>query len=118
MGHQVFGCDICQDVCPWNTKAGNAPPASAAEFQPKQELVHPELSWLAEMSEENFRETFRGSPIKRTKYSGLRRNVALAMGNSGNLKFITQLEKLAGDPDPIVAEHALWALKQLGAAKG
>ena len=114
VGHHVFGCDICQDVCPWNTKAGNAPPASADEFQPQEELVHPELQWLAEMTEENFRETFRGSPIKRTKYAGLRRNVAVAMGNSGNKEFIPQLRKMAADADPVVAEHARWALQQLG----
>ena len=112
-GHHVFGCDICQDVCPWNTKAGNAPAASTDEFQPREELVHPELKWLAEMNEEKFREAFRGSPIKRTKYTGLRRNVALAMGNSGNKEFIPQLKKMAADADPVVAEHARWALQQL-----
>lgn len=115
IGHHVFGCDICQDVCPWNRKPGNAPPASASDFQPRQDLVHPDLKWLAEMSEQEFRETFRGSPVKRTKYSGLRRNAAVAMGNSGNKAFIPQLEKMARDPDPIVAEHARWALKELGA---
>jgi epoxyqueuosine reductase len=114
VGHHVFGCDICQDVCPWNTKSGNAPPAFAIEFQAREELVHPELKWLAEMNEEEFREAFRGSPIKRTRYSGLRRNVAVAMGNSGNNAFIPQLEKMAVDPDPVVAEHARWALQKLG----
>lgn len=114
VGHHVFGCDICQDVCPWNTKAGNAPAASTDEFQPREELVHPELKWLAEMNEEKFREAFRGSPIKRTKYAGLWRNVAVAMGNSGNKEFIPQLKKMAADADPVVAEHARWALQQLG----
>ena len=113
VGHHVFGCDICQDVCPWNTKSGNAPPTSAAEFQPQERLVHPDLQWLAEMNEEQFRETFRGSPIKRAKYGGLKRNVAIAMGNSGNCDFIPQLEKMASDSDPVVAEHARWALQQL-----
>jgi epoxyqueuosine reductase len=114
VGHHVFGCDICQDVCPWNTKSGNAPPATAAEFEPQEKLVHPELKWLAQMSEEDFREVFRGSPIKRTKYAGLRRNVAIAMGNSGNPDFIPQLEKMAAGPDPVVAEHARWALERFG----
>lgn len=114
LGHQVFGCDICQDVCPWNTKPGNAPAASAPEFQPREELVHPELEWLAKLNVDDFRKVFRGSPVKRTKYSGLRRNVAIAMGNSGNHRFIPQLEKMAADPDPDVAEHARWALQQLG----
>jgi epoxyqueuosine reductase len=110
MGHHVFGCDICQDVCPWNRKA----PASAApEFQPRPGLVNPALAWLAEMSEEDFRQTFSGSPIRRTKRSGLRRNAAIAMGNSGNREFLPILEKLAGDPDQSVAESAQWAKNRL-----
>jgi epoxyqueuosine reductase len=113
IGHHVFGCDICQDVCPWNNKSGNAPMTSAPEFQPQPTLVHPELRPLAEMSEENFRRTFRGSPVKRTKYAGLRRNVAIAMGNSGEAEFIPLLEKMCSDADPTVAEHAHWALKKL-----
>lgn len=113
IGHHVFGCDICQDVCPWNNKAGNAPVASAPEFQPQTMLVHPELIWLAEMSEEDFRKTFRGSPVKRTKYAGLRRNVAIAMGNSGNPAYIPALEKMCAEGDPVVAEHAQWALEKL-----
>ena len=113
IGHHVFGCDICQDVCPWNTKAGNALPASAPEFQAREKLVHPDLKWLAQMSEEEFRAVFRGSPIKRTKYAGLRRNVAIAMGNSGNKDFVPELKRMAEDPDPAIAEHARWALHQL-----
>ena len=113
MGHHVFGCDICQDVCPWNNKTGNAPATSAPEFQAKDELVHPDLNWLAEMSEEEFRRTFRGSPIKRAKYSGLKRNVAIAMGNSGHQDFRPSLEKMAAGADPVVAEHARWALNHL-----
>src|SRR5204862_104712 len=66
MGHQVFGCDICQDVCPWNRKA---PASEKPEFQPREGLVNPALAWLAEISEEEFREKFRGSPIKRAKHS-------------------------------------------------
>jgi epoxyqueuosine reductase len=113
MGHQIFGCDICQDVCPWNNKAGNAPPTSLPEFQPQPERYHPELRRLAHMDEEAYRRVFRGSPVKRAKYAGLRRNVAIAMGNSGNQEFICDLEKLARDPDPVVAEHAAWALRKL-----
>jgi epoxyqueuosine reductase len=113
IGHHVFGCDICQDVCPWNNKSGNAPVASAPEFQAQPELVHPDLKWLAGMTQEEFRETFRGSPIKRTKFSGLKRNVAVAMGNSGNREFISALEKLAMDEDATVAEHARSAIVKL-----
>jgi epoxyqueuosine reductase len=115
VGHHVFGCDICQDVCPWNTKPGNAPPTSTADFHPREELVHPDLKWLAAMSEEGFHQAFRRSPVKRAKLSGLRRNLAVAMGNSGNQAFIPHLERMACDADLLVAEHARWALKQLGA---
>ena len=113
IGHHVFGCDICQDVCPWNSKSGNAPPAALPELQAQPELVHPDLKWLARLSEEEFRQTFRGSAIKRTKYAGFKRNVAIAMGNSSNAEFIPELEKMASGPDPVVAEHALWALQRL-----
>jgi epoxyqueuosine reductase len=110
MGRQVFGCDICQDVCPWNRKA---PATNAEEFQAREGLVNPALEWLAEMNAEEFSEKFRGSPIRRAKRSGLRRNAAIAMGNSGNRKFLPLLEKLAADEDAIVAESAAWAAKKL-----
>jgi epoxyqueuosine reductase len=110
VGRHVFGCDICQDVCPWNRKA----PASAApEFEPRPGLVNPALAWLAEMSAEEFRQAFRGSPIRRTKRSGLRRNSAIAMGNSGNKEFLPMLDQLAADEDQTVAESAQWARARL-----
>jgi epoxyqueuosine reductase len=110
MGRHIFGCDICQDVCPWNRKA---PKTFAPEFQPREGLVNPALDWLAEMQPEEFREVFRGSPVKRTKLSGLRRNAVIAMGNSDDTNFAPTLEKLAQDEDSIVAEHAKWALERL-----
>jgi epoxyqueuosine reductase len=113
MGHHVFGCDICQDVCPWNNKTGNAPSTSLPEFQPRENLFHPDLNWLAEMDLESYREIFRGSPVKRAKFAGLKRNVAVAMGNSGNKEFIAPLEQMTADPDPVLAEHARWALEKL-----
>ncbi len=110
MGRHVFGCDICQDVCPWNRKA----PASAAEeFQPRSGLVNPALAWLAEISAEEFRAAFRGSPIRRTKRSGLRRNAAIALGNSGERQFLPLLKRLATDEDESVAESARWAIARL-----
>jgi epoxyqueuosine reductase len=75
--------------------------------------VNPALAWLAEMKVEEFREIFRGSPIRRTKYAGLRRNVAIAMGNSGNKDFLPALDQLSGDAEPSVAESADWAKKRL-----
>jgi epoxyqueuosine reductase len=110
MGRHVFGCDICQDVCPWNRKA---PASTASEFDPRPGLVNPALDWLAEMSAEEFRAAFRGSPIRRTKRSGLRRNVAIAMGNSGNKEFLPQLDLLAADDDESVRESAEWARRRL-----
>jgi epoxyqueuosine reductase len=112
MGHHVFGCDICQDVCPWNRKA---PASTASEFEPRAGLVNPALAWLVEMSAEEFRKVFRGSPIRRTKHSGLRRNVAIAMGNSGSKEFMPILGQLAADKDTSVSESAQWAIARLTA---
>ena len=110
LGRHVFGCDICQDVCPWNRRA---PVTDAEEFQPREALVNPALQWLAEMTPEEFRSRFRGSPVRRAKLSGLRRNAVIAMGNSADEKFLQTLKRLAEDADPIVADHAKWALEQL-----
>ena len=106
MGRHVFGCDICQDVCPWNRKA---PSTEDAGFQARPGLVNPALDWLAEMGAEEFREAFRGSPVKRAKLAGVRRNAVIAMGNSGNPKFLQTLERLTSDADPVVSEAAAWA---------
>jgi epoxyqueuosine reductase len=113
MGRHVFGCDICQDVCPWNR---HAPVTTLSEFRPRANLVNPDLEWLAGLTPEEFRETFRGSPIKRTKRTGLLRNVVIAMANSGDERFVATLERLSADEDPIVAEHAQWAVRQLTAS--
>lgn len=110
MGRHVFGCDICQDVCPWNRKA---PATSAPEFAPRPELVNPALDWLAEISEEEFRSAFRTSPVRRAKRSGLRRNAVIAAGNSGDRKFLPLLQKLGSDEDETVAATARWARKQI-----
>src|SRR3984957_5449461 len=110
MGRHIFGCDICQDVCPWNRKA---PATDAEEFQSRPELVNPALDWLAEMSAEDFRHTFHGSPLRRTKRTGLRRNAVIAIGNSGDPEFLPLLEKLSADEDQVVAESAAWATKKL-----
>ena len=110
MGQQVFGCDICQDVCPWNRKA---PPTTASEFEPRPELVNPALEWLAQINPEEVRRVFKGSPIRRAKRSGLRRNAVIAMGNSRNRGFLPLLEKLTEDEDETVADSAAWAMKML-----
>ena len=110
MGNHLFGCDICQDVCPWNRKA---PDSTEPEFQPRTELVNPPLEQIAQLTQQEFQETFRHSPVKRAKYNGLRRNAAVAMGNSGDPKFVSQLQQMAADEDNAVAEHARWALQRV-----
>jgi epoxyqueuosine reductase len=84
MGRQVFGCDICQDVCPWNRKA---PISADPDLAAREELVNPALEWLAAMDEQEFEQRFNGSPVRRAQFTGMRRNIAIAMGNaiaSGN----------------------------------
>jgi len=110
IGHQVFGCDICQDVCPWNRKA---PATNKPEFQPREGFVNPALAWLAEISDEEFREMFRGSPVKRAKRSGLRRNALIAIGNSGDGMVVGVAEGATSDLDSTVAEAARWAVEKL-----
>jgi epoxyqueuosine reductase len=110
MGRHVFGCDICQDVCPWNRKA---PTMSAPEFEAHAGLVNPALDWLAAMQQDEFHAVFRRSPVRRAKLSGLRRNAVIAMGNSGDKKFMPTLQKLCQDSDPVVAEHARWSVATL-----
>jgi epoxyqueuosine reductase len=92
MGRQVFGCDICQDVCPWNRKA---PVSADPELEARSELVNPTLEWLAQLEESEFERQFNGSPVRRAGFLGLRRNVAIAMGNSGQDGFAPRLREWA-----------------------
>jgi epoxyqueuosine reductase len=110
IGRHVFGCDICQDVCPWNRKA---PATEIEEFQAREELVNPALEWLAEISAEEFRTRFRDTPVGRTKRAGIRRNAVIAMGNSGDERFLSSLEKLREDDDSIVSGAAEWGVRRL-----
>jgi len=122
IGRNIFGCDICQDVCPWNRhtlRSSDDPPAAAtmAELAPRKHFVNPELRRLAGMSEEEFRSAFRRSPVNRAKYQGLMRNIIVAMGNSGDLSFIPALEVFARSENPILSEHARWSLDILRSAE-
>jgi len=108
VGANLFGCDICQDVCPWNRDAART---DAEQFQPKNEL--PSLAELAALTEEEFSERFKHAPIERARYRGFLRNVAVAMGNSGERKFLERLKMLAESPDPVIQEHAEWAIGRL-----
>jgi epoxyqueuosine reductase len=108
-GGHVFGCDICQDVCPWNRRA---PVTGAPAFEPR--AFAPPLERLAAGTEVEFRSMFGGTPVTRARYGGFLRNVAVAMGNRRLEKFRAPLKKLTASKDPVVAEHARWGLEQLG----
>src|SRR5258708_26332759 len=99
MGRHDFEFDICQDVCPWNRKA---PATSAPEFDPREGLVNPALDSLAEMQQEEFQPVLRKAPIRRAKLPALPLNAVIAMGNSGDKKFVPTLKKLSEDPYPVV----------------
>jgi epoxyqueuosine reductase len=122
IGRQVFGCDICQDVCPWNNKSRDRnsptqkPPAhpTPKDMQARPELVNPPLEWLASMDNATFKRWFKGSPIERTRRKRLHRNVAIAMGNTADPSFLPQLETwAAAAEDPILAEAASWAIHRI-----
>jgi epoxyqueuosine reductase len=131
MGRHVFGCDICQDVCPYNRRAPvdalpafvprSWPKKTPSEAAPDESLFMPRLEWLASLSEREFQELFRGSPLRRTKWRGLLRNVCNALGNAGaqadeetRARIRARLEMLALSAEALVAESAQWALGRLG----
>jgi epoxyqueuosine reductase len=112
LGDWVFGCDICQEVCPYNASTRGRPPGWA-EFEPRLGTRR-DLPALLELDDEAFRQTFRGSPIKRAKRRGLARNAALALGNRGQTDARPALERAASDdPEPVVRDAAAWALARL-----
>lgn len=110
MGRQIFGCDICQDVCPWNR---SAPAGAHPSMQARAELVNPSLEALAGMDNAAFKAAFRGSPMERTGRKRLHRNVAIAMGNSGDPQYQERLQQWSRGDDPVLAESARWALGRL-----
>jgi len=114
MSNLVFGCDICQDVCPWNR---SAPDSSVAEFKPRELSRQPELKQLAQITPEQFPKRFRDSPIKRAKWRGLMRNVAVAMGNSMDPKMVPELSNLLDSEEGMVRRHAAWALAQIATSE-
>jgi epoxyqueuosine reductase len=110
IGRNVFGCDICQDVCPWNRKS---PFALDEELAPRPELVNPALEWLASLDEAAFEAEFNGSPVRRAGFLGLQRNVAIAIGNSGLSRFAPRLKQWAESADEGLRAAARWALGKL-----
>lgn len=113
MGEWAFGCDVCQQVCPWNVRfaAAEGDPA----FAPRPGVPWPALVAELELTPEEFNCKFKGSPVKRAKRRGYLRNVAVSLGNTGNPAAVPALARsLREDPEPLVRGHAAWALGQIG----
>jgi epoxyqueuosine reductase len=111
MGNLIFGCDICQEVCPWNS---NAKPTQERGFYPRKGNLAPKLLSLMNMTQEEFSKRFKNSPIKRAKRKGFLRNVAVALGNWKNQSAVPALKRALNDDEPLVRGHAAWALGQIG----
>ncbi len=111
IGSRIFGCDICQEVCPWN---GRARPAAEPALAAHPESEAPSLVEILLLSQEEFSARFRGSPIKRAKRRGLARSAAVALGNAGDPAAVPALAAALSDPEPLVRGHAAWALGRIG----
>ena len=115
IGNRVFGCDICQEVCPWNEKFSG--PAAEPAYAPRDGLDGASLIDLAarllDMSGKAFLREFRDSPVSRARRTGLPRNVCVALGNSGSEAAVPVLERAARDRSELVREHARWALERI-----
>src|SRR5688572_16879227 len=114
IGHHLFGCDICQDVCPWNRRAdfSNEP-----AFQPKPGLMWPDVQALLDYSDADWTSAIRGTPLKRAKVRGLLRNLMVVAGNSRLASLIPKLQRFLQHDDEHVRSHAAWAIERLGAPK-
>ena len=111
VGDWVFGCDICQDVCPVNRKAAGS---GEAEFRKRHDFDAPELIPLLYLDEAGFRRRFEGSPIRRAKLDGLQRNVCVALGNLGDARAVPALAHTLNNGGPLARSHAAWALGRIG----
>jgi epoxyqueuosine reductase len=136
LGNRIFGCDICQEVCPWNRKFAEPASESAYRARPRASKVDgesemgggppggssdtdgPFLLDLMGLSDDEFATRFSGSPIKRAKRRGLLRNVAVALGNWGDRKAVPVLARALDDPEPLVRGHAAWALGEILSSVG
>ena len=117
IGDWIFGCDLCQQVCPWNERFAASPEEPL--FAPRSEAQELSLLDALALDAKDFNRTFKGSPIKRSKRRGFLRNVAVALGNRGRQSDIPALgHTLVNDPEPLVRAHAAWALGKMGGAAG
>ncbi len=118
VGDRLYGCDVCQDVCPWNQRFAGSLPA-ASPFASREALAGKDARTLARellgMTQEDFSSAFRGSPMKRAKLRGLKRNAAVVLGNVGTVEDVGVLRQALADPEPLVREHAAWALERIPA---
>ena len=110
VGQWLFGCDICQEVCPWNRKA---PATVEPAFLPQPELTALDAAEILALSEASFQQRFGRTALSRPGRAGLIRNAALVAGNSGDEGAIPALTAVANDPDPVVHDAAKWALDRL-----
>jgi len=110
MGDRIFGCDDCLDACPWNRFAQES---RESAFYARQSTTGMSLREYLDLTEAEFRTLFRKSPIKRIKRRGFLRNVCVALGNVGGLSDLPALERAATDPEPLIAEHAAWAIQRI-----
>ena len=115
LGDWIFGCDICQQVCPWNLRF--ASPTGSPALEPDPERAAPDLLGEIRLTPEEFNHKFRLSPLKRAKRRGYLRNITVALGNSGDRAAMPALiETLLGEEEALVRGHAAWALGRLGGA--
>jgi epoxyqueuosine reductase len=116
IGGLIYGCDICQDVCPWNVRFSKALP-NGSPYAAREALAGKDARTLARdllgMSQADFSGAFKGSPMKRAKLRGLKRNAAVVLGNLGTGDDIPALTTAREDPEPLVREHAAWAIERI-----
>ena len=110
IGDRIYGCDDCLDACPWNRFAKESREIS---FQARPEIFSHTLRDFLSMDAEDFRRVFEKSPIKRIKRPRFLRNVCVALGNTGTQEDIPALKQAATDPDPLISEHAEWAIREI-----
>ena len=110
IGDRIYGCDDCLDACPWNRFAAES---RESAFAARRATVGMPLREYLQLNDEDFRSLFRNSPIKRIKRRGFLRNVCVALGNVGDGSDLPALEEAARDPEPLIAEHARWAIRRI-----